>query len=196
MKLDKNIESKSIDYFVSQENIITLFDELQKIGIQKKYRKSLLEMAYLLNDNQKLKIHSYNQWDYVDYTGAMICDMDTIKFIQIINKYNNKYYVGEDVESINDIDLYQRMIDKKEKISEERYVEVINEIIEKMDTNVSTYQNLLIEISINCTNKFAKKVLQRLIDNEDDNLKIIRYDYILDNIYINEYIVSQYENDY
>jgi len=65
-----------------------------------------------------------------------------------------------------------------------------------MDTNVSTYQNLLIEISINCTNKFAKKVLQRLIDNEDDNLKIIRYDYILDNIYINEYIVSQYENDY
>ena len=153
-------------------------------------------MACLLNDNQKLKIHSYNQWDYVDYTGAMICDMDTKKFIQIINKYNNKYYVGEDVESINDIDLYQRMIDKKEKISEERYVEVINEIIEKMDTNVSTYQNLLIEISINCTNKFAKKVLQRLIDNEDDNLKIIRYDYILDNIYINEYIVSQYENDY
>ena len=196
MKLDKNIESKSIDYFVSQENIITLFDELQKIGIQKKYRKSLLEMACLLNDNQKLKIHSYNQWDYVDYTGAMICDMDTKKFIQIINKYNNKYYVGEDVESINDIDLYRRMIDKKEKISEERYVEVINEIIEKMDTNVSTYQNLLIEISINCTNKFAKKVLQRLIDNEDDNLKIIRYDYILDNIYINEYIVSQYENDY
>ena len=39
LKLDKHIENKCIDYFVSQENIITLFDELQKISMRQKYEK-------------------------------------------------------------------------------------------------------------------------------------------------------------
>ena len=117
-----------------------------------------------------------------------------MNFIKLINKYNKDNYIEKDIKSIDEIDLYQRMIDNNENITEDRYVEIINNIIGKMNTNVSVYHSLLVKISLACADKFAKTVLKKLIKEESDSLKIVRYCHILNDIDMNEYFNSQYEN--
>ena len=201
-KIKSKIEQEDLTYFYSQKAVITLFDVMQKNGLAVLYIIKLLEIARKLmrcDGLQGPEQFDREYWAYQDYDNSFSCDPLTRKFVNTINLYNKKHFViNETAMQSYDEQLleYEKLIKSKEKIDKESYIAIINSIfymfVDKYG-DIEKLWNILLRISRGPGEEVAKDVLKELIENSDDELDIIRYNHLLQEIRMNEYFDMQAE---
>lgn len=201
-KIKSKIEQEDLTYFYSQKAVITLFDVMQKNGLAVLYIIKLLEIARKLmrcDGLQGPEQFDREYWAYQDYDNSFSCDPLTRKFVNTINLYNKKHFViNETAMQSYDEQLleYEKLIKSKEKIDKESYIAIINSIfymfVDKYG-DIEKLWNILLRISRGPGEEVAKDVLKELIENSDDELDIIRYNHLLQEIQMNEYFDMQAE---
>jgi len=201
-KIKSKIEQEDLTYFYSQKAVITLFDVMQKNGLAGLYIIKLLEIARKLmrcDGLQEPEQFDGEYWAYQDYDNSFSCDPLTRKFVNTINLYNKKHFIiSETAMQSYDEQLleYEKLIKSKEKIDKESYIAIINSIfymfVDKYG-DIEKLWNILLRISRGPGEEVAKDVLKELIENSDDELDIIRYNHLLQEIRMNEYFDMQAE---
>lgn len=201
-KIKSKIEQKDLTYFYSQKAVITLFDVMQKNGLAVMHITKLLEIARKLmrcDGLQEPEQFDEEYWAYQDYDNSFSCDPLTRKFVNTINLYNKKHFVISEtgMQSYDEQLLeYEKLIKGKEKIDKESYSAIINSIfymfIDKY-VDIEKLWNILLRISRGPGEEVAKDVLKEFIENSDDELDIIRYNHLLQEIQMNEYFDMQAE---
>lgn len=91
---------------------------------------------------------------------------------------------------------YEKLIKSREKIDKDRYIIIINSIFYMFIDEYKDIEKLwkiLLRISRGPGEDVAKDVLKELIENSDDELEIIRYNHLLQEIQMNEYFDMQAE---
>ena len=113
--------------------------------------------------------------------------------------YNKKHFVISEmaIQSYDEQLLeYEKLIKSEEKIDKESYSAIINSIfymfIDKYG-DIEKLWNILLRISRGPGEEVAKDVLKELIENSDDELELIRYNHLLQEIQMNEYFDMQAE---
>lgn len=201
-KIKYKIEQEDLTYFYSQKAVITLFDVMQKNGLATMYITKLLEIARKLmrcDGLQEPEQFDEEYWAYLDYDNSFSCDILTRKFVNTINLYNKKNFVISEMEMQSyDEQLleYEKLIKSREKIDKDRYMIIINSIFYMFIDEYKDIEKLwkiLLRISRGPGEDVAKDVLKELIENSDDELEIIRYNYLLQEIQMNEYFDMQAE---
>lgn len=201
-KIKYKIEQEDLTYFYSQKAVITLFDVMQKNGLATMYITKLLEIARKLmrcDGLQEPEQFDEEYWAYLDYDNSFSCDILTRKFVNTINLYNKKNFVISEMEMQSyDEQLleYEKLIKSREKIDKDRYMIVINSIFYMFIDEYKDIEKLwkiLLRISRGPGEDVAKDVLKELIENSDDELEIIRYNHLLQEIQMNEYFDMQAE---
>lgn len=94
-KIIIKIQDKDLNYFIKQENVISLADALYEFEIIDKNRMDkLFEIAIDLYSPEKLHAKiDYLQWSDIDYSGNEIeCDVDIRLFIEKINEYSSEKF--------------------------------------------------------------------------------------------------------
>lgn len=186
-KLDEKIHNQSLEYFYSQENVISLYDILQRIGLAKQYKSQLLNIAYKLMDTTGLKEakqYMPEKWNHLNFDNTLICDSSLREFINSVNTYNRNNFKDEGYFETFDKGIFEikELIFKKEKIDRNKYEEIISHIF-YMFLNPSIDReelwNVLIRISAGPAKDIAKETLENLIKNSTIQLDIIRYNYLL-----------------
>ena len=201
-KIKSKIDQEDLIYFYSQKAVITLFDVIQKNGLAVMYIKKLLEIARKLmrcDGLQEPEQFDGEYWAYQDYDNSFSCDLLTKKFVNAINLYNKKHFVISEmaIQSYDEQLLeYEKLIKSEEKIDKESYSAIINSIfymfIDKYG-DIEKLWNILLRISRGPGEEVAKDVLKELIENSDDELELIRYNHLLQEIQMNEYFDMQAE---
>ena len=201
-KIKYKIEQEDLTYFYSQKAVITLFDVMQKNGLATMYITKLLEIARKLmrcDGLQEPEQFDEEYWAYLDYDNSFSCDILTRKFVNTINLYNKKNFVISEMEMQSyDEQLleYENLIKSREKIDKDRYMIIINSIFYMFIDEYKDIEKLwkiLLRISRGPGEDVAKDVLKELIENSDDELEIIRYNHLLQEIQMNEYFDMQAE---
>ena len=201
-KIKYKIEQEDLTYFYSQKAVITLFDVMQKNGLATMYITKLLEITRKLmrcDGLQEPEQFDEEYWAYLDYDNSFSCDMLTRKFVNTINLYNKKNFVISEMEMQSyDEQLleYEKLIKRREKIDKDRYMIIINSIFYMFIDEYKDIEKLwkiLLRISRGPGEDVAKDVLKELIENSDDELEIIRYNHLLQEIQMNEYFDMQAE---
>lgn len=201
-KIKYKIEQEDLTYFYSQKAVITLFDVMQKNGLATMYITKLLEIARKLmrcDGLQEPEQFDEEYWAYLDYDNSFSCDILTRKFVNTINLYNKKNFVISEMEMQSyDEQLleYEKLIKSREKIDKDRYMIIINSIFYMFIDEYKDIEKLwkiLLRISRGPGEDVAKDVLKELIENSDDELEIIRYNHLLQEIQMNEYFDMQAE---
>lgn len=205
-KIRNKIDNKEYTYFHSQESVITLFDVVQKVGLDKLYASKLLNIAYELIDNKgqgKPVQFSDDNWCYMDFRNVFECDSKTKKFIEKINNYNKKNFIMDEcfLETYEDgLVEFQRLVKDKTEINKDKYVEILEHILYMFNDRSADMKKLwriLIEVSVGPAKKISKSILKDLIKASTDSYKIFNYNYLLSQIEIDEYYMMQaeaYEN--
>lgn len=90
-KIKIKIQDKDLEYFIKQENVISLLSALNEIKvIDKGIIKKLYEIALELYSPEKYILHTeidYSQWNDIDYSGNEIeCDKIIKLFVKKINE--------------------------------------------------------------------------------------------------------------
>lgn len=201
-KIKSKIDQEDLTYFYSQKAVITLFDVIQKNGLANKYITKLLEIARKLmrcDGLQEPEQFDGEYWAYQAYDKSFSCDILTKKFVNTINLYNKKHFViSEMAMQSYDEQLfeYEKLIKSKEKIDKERYSAIISSIfymfVDKHE-DIEKLWNMLLRISRGPGEEVAKNVLKEFIENSDDELDVIRYNHLLQEIQMNEYFDMQSE---
>lgn len=201
-KIKSKIDQEDLTYFYSQRAVITLFNVIQKNGLADKYITKLLEIARKLmrcDGLQEPEQFDGEYWSYQAYDNSFSCDPLTKKFVNTINLYNRKHFViSEMAMQSYDEQLfeYEKLIKSKEKIDKERYSAIISSIfymfVDKHE-DIEKLWNMLLRISRGPGEEVAKNVLKEFIENSDDELDVIRYNHLLQEIQMNEYFDMQSE---
>ena len=207
-KIKNKIEEKDLQYFYSQEDVITLFDVMQKNGLTTLYKTKLLEIAYELmkcDGLQKPEQFDAESWSYHDYDDSLGCDPTTQVFVASINSYNRKNFIASEdaIQSFDEqLAEYQKLIDCEEILDKEGY-KLINKKIFNMrhekDDDIEKIWNMLLRISRGPGEEVAKETLKELLDASKDEFDIIRYNHLLSEIQMNEYFdmkAEEFEESY
>lgn len=200
-KIKRKVEERDLKYFHSQEAVITLFDVMQKNGLKNLYLNKLLNIAYELmtcEGLQEPKQFDAECWAYLDYDKSFACDTITCKFIDAINSYNIKHFNMSIAAQSNDEQLneYEKMIKNEQKIDKEGYIAIIGTIFYMFYDryeDIDKLWNILLRLSRGPGEDVAKEALEELMDTSDDELYIIRYNYLLEEIQMNEYFEMEAE---
>lgn len=201
-KIKSKIAQEDLTYFYSQKAVITLFDVIQRNGLADKYITKLLEIARKLmrcDGLQEPEQFDGEYWAYQAYDKSFSCDLLTKKFVNTINLYNKKHFViSEMAMQRYDEQLleYEKLIKSKEKIDKERYSAIISSIfymfVDKHE-DIEKLWDMLLRISRGPGKEVAKNVLKEFIEDSDDELDVIRYNHLLQEIQMNEYFDMQSE---
>lgn len=185
--LEEKIQNQSLEYFYSQENVISLYDILQRMGLSKKYKHRLLAIAYKLMDTtslKKVKQHSPSNWNHLNFDNTLTCDSDLIDFIDLINIHNRNCFEDEDnfEPSHNAFFEIKELLFKREKINKKKYEEIlknISRIFSESSIDREELWNVLIRISVGPAKDIAKETLENLIEDEPPELYIVLYTHLL-----------------
>lgn len=195
-KIQRKIKQNELDYFQSQRAVITLFDVLQKNGLEGMYAKKLLSIAYSLMRIEGIyeaEQYDSEDWAYQDYDDSFGCDSLTKQFIDLINAYNKKEFtIDENLVKNADGQLaeYHRLIKDKVELDKEKYISVIDSIFRMFQdkcNNVEDLWNILLRVSRGPGEKVAKFVLQDKLETSKDEMEIVRCNHLLSEIQMNEY---------
>lgn len=202
--LDKKIRNESLRYFYSQENVISLYDILQRIGLAVLYKEKLLNIAFKLaknKDSKEAKQYIPEKWSHLNFDKKLICDSDLYKFIELINTYNRN-----NSKQKNNLKPYTEEYFKIKKgiynediIDQKKYEEIINYIFNLFyDSSFDTKElwNVLIRISTSPAKTIAKEVLENLIKNSTNQYDIIKYSHLLHKIHEYDYNGSSANHNY
>lgn len=205
-KIQRKIKQNELDYFQSQRAVITLFDVLQKNGLEGMYAKKLLSIAYSLMRIEGIyeaEQYDSEDWAYQDYDDSFGCDSLTKQFIDLINAYNKKEFtIDENLVKNADGQLaeYHRLIKDKVELDKEKYISVIDSIFRMFQdkcNNVEDLWNILLRVSRGPGEKVAKFVLQDKLETSKDEMEIVRCNHLLSEIQMNEYFdmrAEEYHN--
>lgn len=207
-KIKNKIEQKDLRYFYSQKAVITLFDVMQKNGLAILYLKKMLNIGYELMKSdglQEPEQYDAECWMYQDFDNSLVSDPLTCKFVESINLYNRRHFnANESMMQSFDEQLaeYEKLIKRKKKIDKESYIAIINSIfymfIDRYG-DIEKLWNILLRISRGPGVDVAKVALKELLESSEDELDIIRYNHLLSEIQINEYIdmkAEEFEENY
>lgn len=144
-------------------------------------------------------------WMYQDFDNSLVSDPLTCKFVESINLYNRRHFnANESMMQSFDEQLaeYEKLIKRKKKIDKESYIAIINSIfymfIDRYG-DIEKLWNILLRISRGPGVDVAKVALKELLESSEDELDIIRYNHLLSEIQINEYIdmkAEEFEENY
>lgn len=199
-KIDSKIKNEEISYFYSQENVITLFYIIQKMGLEKIYTNKLLNIAYKLMKNESLKEpiqFSPDKWSYQDYDNSFGYDTKTKLFIDKINQYNKNNFILDVLNNYEDkLMEYQIFIRDNIEITEDKYIEILNDLFKMFNDSSSDINKLwdvLVKISMGPAKLISIDILLNLIKKSSDAYKIVMYNYLLSKIEKEEYFSIQLE---
>ncbi len=198
-KIDQKIKQKELDYFHSQEEIITLFDALQKNGL-KEYEKELWDIACDLRQKeglQKAEHHNPEEWTYLDNNGIRVCNSLTLGFIEKINSYNKKAFLdNQNGEKSMDrqLEVYRKMIDCRKELEEEEYEFAVDHIFDMFHeySDIESLWDVLIEISSGIKKNVAESILRKKMEMSRNALDIIRCKHLLSEIGVDEEIFWEF----
>lgn len=205
-KIGRKIKQNDLDYFQTQQAVITLFDVLQKNGLASIYTKKLLSIAYSLIRNEGIyEAEQFNSedWAYQDYDDCFACDPLTSKFIDSVNVYNKREFTVDKnlVKNVGgQLAEYQKLIKDKVELDREKYICVIHNIFgifHDCHNNIEDLWNILLRISRGPGEKVAKSVLQDKLESSKDEMEIVRCNHLLSEIQMNEYFdmrAEEYQN--
>lgn len=200
-KIKCKVETRDLKYFHSQKAVITLFDVMQKNGLEHLFLKKLLSIAYALMKCEGLQEPiQFNSecWAYLDYDNSFGCDTITCKFVNAINSYNTKHFNMSVVAQSNDEQMkeYEKLIKSQQKIDKDDYIAIIDSVFRMFDSkygDIDKLWNLLLRLSKGPGENVAKETLEKLISASDDELDIIRYNHLLLEVQMNEYFELEAE---
>ncbi len=206
LKFERKIEERDLDYFCSQETVISLYDVLQRHGLGKKYVKQLIEIADSLRNTEytgKEPIQfQCDNWAYQDYDNSWGCDERTRKFIIILNGRNRVNFTlsdsKTDIISWDDImENYRKIANGCEDIDRERYIEILKDVLSMHKYpygNMEDMWRLLIKLSRGAADKISRMTLQELIEGTECSWEICNYTYLLHEIEEYDYFSEQAKN--
>lgn len=200
-KIKCKVEERDLNYFYSQKAVITLFDAMQKNGLERLYWKKLLSIAYALmkcEGSREPAQFDAECWSYPDYDNSFGCDTITCKFINAINSYNKKHFSLGDMMKDNDEQLkeYEKLIKSQHVIDKNDYITIINcifNMFKNRNADIDKLWNVLLRLSEGPGENVAKETLAELIDISDNELDVIRYNHLLAEIQMNEYFEMEAE---
>ena len=217
-KIKDKINKNNIRYFYSQEYVISLFDVLQKNGLESFYKSDLLDIAKKLikkDENNKPVEYDPEDWAYQNYyNNIFVCDAATKLFIYSINRYNQEEYAAEilldfinvhnqegtaEIEDLEQnpserISQYRTMLfSEKLSIDEMSYKKILRDFFfmfndKDTDEDVKELWDLLLEVTIGPGRNVAEDVLRKLIEKTNDDIAIIRYTSLLEELERQEFL--------
>ncbi len=206
LKFKRKIEECDLDYFCSQETVISFYDVLQKYGLGKKYERQLLDIADRLSKttstNKELIQFQSKDWEYLDYDNSWECDNLTKKFIEIVNKQNKENLklsdsCNNDDSSDNILESYLKIANNCEEIDKEKYIEILRDVLSKYKHsygNIEEMLEFLVYLSTRVANKISRETLEKLLETEKSDWEICNYSYLLRKIEEYNYFCEQINN--
>jgi hypothetical protein len=188
-KIKIKIEEKDLQYFIKQENVISLVSALNELKkIDKNMVKELYEIAIELYLPEKYVPHikiDYLQWsDFDNYGNEMECDKKLKLFIEKINekctqKFN--YYINDRFDEAKSIKNYDELL-KLYSFSDINRIEEFEDIFEHyFNQLVLKYSDEVAGKISNLINKTNSNVIRDFftnrIQNESQITKIKKYEH-------------------
>jgi KAP family P-loop domain. len=187
-KIKIKIQNKDLEYFIKQENVISLVSALDEIKrIDKDIIKKLFEIALDLYSPEKYILHTeidYSQWNYIDYSGNEIeCDKNIKLFIEKINeKYSEKFqkFISDKLEEAKNSKNYEELL-KLHSFNEinifEEFEDIFdyyfNQLVESYSDEISQKINTLISKT---NSELMRNFFTNRINNETEVTKIKKYE--------------------
>lgn len=206
LKFKRKIEECDLDYFCSQETVISFYDVLQKYGLGKKYERQLLDIADCLRnttstDKEPIQFQC-DHWKHQNYDDSWKCDSLTKKFIETVNKQNKENFIlsdscHNDDSSDNILEVYQKIADNCKEIDEEKYIEILRDVLSKYKHsygNIEEMLEFLVDLSARAANKISRETLVELLETEKSDWEICNYAYLLRRIERCNYFYKQINN--
>lgn len=183
-KINNKINNKHLRYFCSQEMVITLYDELQRIGLSSKYYKKLINIAKELKPLRRNKKIDFEKWAYADYRSSYpLCDPDTRIFIKKINEYNSSTNSEDKNMEYDWYEFCKMVIDKKRKITEDTYRKLVEEGFQLLDEecyNEKFIWQTLVKVSIEFGT--SERILKILQSDKNGDIETIRISHLLSEV--------------
>lgn len=183
-KINTNIDKQNLNYFYSQNMVITLFDALQRTGLGTKYFDRLLEIAYVLEEDI---FFDCQKWAYMHYDHSFKCDESTIRFIDCVNEHNSNMIINDSTR--DQAFKYEHIIHQKVNLNKDYYLMLIREIFQLFnkpyDNDIHWHD--LVQISCGPAKEIAREAIQELIDVTDNDYDIIQYNHLLQLMDAHEY---------
>lgn len=201
-KINQKIKNQSLEYFCSQREVISLYDALQRIGLETQYLDRLLNIAYKLLRCKGLKqAEKYDSadWGHVKYDNSTGCGVYTFTFIMAVNEYNKKNFLRdkEYQETIfEELENIKKLISEKKDMDKRKFTEIISRVFRMFqDKSVNTEElwNVLLKMAVGPAEKIAKETLKELKRKSPNPLDIVRYQHLLSEIEASEYFAMQDE---
>lgn len=192
-KIDNKIATEDIGYFMSCEMVITLYDELQKNGLDDKYKEKLKHIIYKICERDGVNVIEKCQpemWAYVEYDRKKPrCDSATRTFIKEIKEYNNKPIKKKSEPEEDDWFLTcRRIIEQKQNISLLNYKNILEEgfyLLDKKTYKHSDIWNTLTKLSVFVG---RNRDLSPIFEEYNNNVDRMRIRYLQKQIDIMEYL--------
>ena len=172
-KFERKIEEKDLDYFCSQETVISLYDSFQRHGLGKRYAKQLLEIADSLGDRESIAKEpiqfKHENWEYQDYDNSW-----------------------DDI-----MEGYRKIANSSKEIDKNRYVEILKNVLSMHKHpygNMEEMWNLLIKLSRGAADKISRETLEELLQNTESSWEICNYTHLLREIEKCDYFSEQAKN--
>ena len=172
-KFERKIEEKDLDYFCSQETVISLYDSFQRRGLGKRYAKQLLEIADSLGDRESIAKEpiqfKHENWEYQDYDNSW-----------------------DDI-----MEGYRKIANSFKEIDKNRYVEILKNVLSMHKHpygNMEEMWNLLIKLSRGAADKISRETLEELLQNIQSSWEICNYTHLLREIEECDYFSEQAKN--
>lgn len=183
-KIKNKIQTEDESYFALQENVITLFDALDKWDLcEENLKEGLLKIAKKLSPKDRVLFYDSQKWSASDYRRKRNCPENTLRFLNEINDYNMEFHSqtsadeGE-LSALEDLRRYEHLM----KIKEDEYEKVLGRFLEEIGKG-KAIDKLMWEsiqrISVNNID-VAVTVLQNAYQNSDNIHQKIRIHYLLD----------------
>ena len=177
-KVQKKIMSREMEYFSSQERVISLFDALNAWGLCSKQQKEiLLEIAKGFASAEKLLHHNSEKWHDYDYRGDTGCPRETFKFLSAVNKYNEEIFSTDiiDIKQATEIDVI-KSYEYQYDIDEEKFELILNKLIHEVGSKEADGKYIWKSICrIACNNMVvAKSVIKKKLATCIDIVEKIR----------------------
>lgn len=172
LKVWKKIADRELDYFCSQERVISLYNVLVKWGLcSAEDTASLLAIAKSLSNKNKLIYHSSEKWKEYNYRGDCGCDLNTTKFLITINKWNEKICQNsvDSIKEMNDLDII-RKYECRVDVSEEEFEMILEKLIHKVGNGKDDREYIwerICQISYNNLEVAQKVIKSKLVDCTD-----------------------------
>lgn len=135
-KIDHKIRSNDTKYFCSQQNIISLYDALIRWDIcSKEQKECLLQIAKGMASTERYIFHDSERWHDCDYRGDHGCPIETLKFVNDINAYNEYVFqsVEHDIYSLSELEIVNKY-QRQANINEEEFEKILDKLIPEIDS--------------------------------------------------------------